>query len=109
MMPQYPEVTPRSSTTTGTSSDDAEAEIRRFEQAYGDKYPKAVDKLTNDRETLLAFHDYPAAHWVHLRTANPIESTFATVRLRTRVTKGAGSRRRGLVMAFKLLDAAQER
>jgi len=88
---------------------DAEAGIRRFEQAYGDKYPKAVAKLTKDRDTLLAFYDSPAAHWVHLRTANPIESTFATVRLRTRVTKGAGSRRRGLVMAYKLLDAAQDR
>jgi transposase-like protein len=88
---------------------DAEAEIRRFEATYGQKYPKAVAKLTKDRETLLAFYDFPAAHWVHLRTVNPIESTFATVRLRTRITKGAGSRRRGLVMAFKLLDAAQER
>jgi transposase-like protein len=88
---------------------DAEAEIRRFEATFGEKYPKAVDKLTKDRETLLAFYDYPAAHWVHLRTTNPIESTFATVRLRTRVTKGAGSRRRGLVMSFKLLDAAGDR
>ena len=58
---------------------------------------------------LLTFYDFPAAHWVHLRTTNPIESTFATVRARTRVTKGAGSRRRGLVMAYKLLDAAQHR
>ena len=88
---------------------DAEAGIRQFEATFGEKYPKAVAKLTKDRETLLAFYDYPAAHWVHLRTVNPIESTFSTVRLRTRVTKGAGSRRRGLVMAFKLLDAAQER
>jgi putative transposase len=88
---------------------DAEAEIQRFEGTYGQKYPKAVDKLTKDRETLLTFYDFPAPHWVHLRTVNPIESTFATVRLRTRVTKGAGSRRRGLVMAFKLLDAAQDR
>jgi len=65
--------------------------------------------LTKDREVLLSFYDFPAAHWVHLRTTNPIESTFATVRARTRVTKGAGSRRRGLVMAFKVLDAAQAR
>jgi len=88
---------------------DAETGIRRFEATYAEKYPKAVAKLTKDRETLLAFYDFPAAHWVHLRTVNPIESSFATVRLRTRVTKGAGSRRRGLVMAFKLLDAAQDR
>ena len=88
---------------------DAEAGIDTFERAYAEKYPKAAAKLTKDRETLLAFFDYPAAHWVHLRTANPIESTFATVRLRTRVTKGAGTRRRGLVMAFILLDAASQR
>ncbi len=88
---------------------DANAAIDDFAQQFGDKYPKAVDKLTKDREALLTFYDFPAAHWVHLRTVNPIESTFATVRLRTKVTKGAGSRRRGLVMAYKLLDAAQSR
>ncbi len=88
---------------------DAEAEIDDFVAVYGDKYPKAVAKLTKDRDVLLTFYDFPAAHWVHLRTTNPIESTFATVRARTRVTKGAGTRRRGLVMAYKLLDAAQDR
>ena len=88
---------------------DAEAGIDGFAQQFGDKYPKAVDKLVKDREALLTFYDFPAAHWVHLRTANPIESTFATVRLRTKVTKGAGTRHRGLVMAYKLLDAAQTR
>jgi putative transposase len=88
---------------------DAEAEIDDFARIYGDKYPKAVAKLIKDRDVLLTFYDFPAAHWVHLRTTNPIESTFATVRARTRVTKGAGSRRRGLVMAYKLLDAAQDR
>ncbi|MEA2023523.1 MAG: IS256 family transposase [Actinomycetota bacterium] len=88
---------------------DAEAGIDDFARLYADKYPKAVAKLTKDRDVLLTFYDYPAAHWVHLRTTNPIESTFATVRARTRVTKGAGSRRRGLVMAYKLLDAAQDR
>jgi transposase-like protein len=88
---------------------DAEAGIDEFARVYADKYPKAVAKLTKDRDVLLTFYDYPAAHWVHLRTTNPIESTFATVRARTRVTKGAGSRRRGLVMAYKLLDAAQDR
>ena len=88
---------------------DADAAIDAFAAIYGDKYPKAVAKLTKDRDVLLTFYDFPAAHWVHLRTTNPIESTFATVRARTRVTKGAGSRRRGLVMAYKLLDAAQDR
>jgi len=88
---------------------DAEAGIDDFVAIYGDKYPKAVAKLTKDRDVLLTFYDFPAAHWTHLRTTNPIESTFATVRARTRVTKGAGSRRRGLVMAYKLLDAAQDR
>ncbi len=88
---------------------DAEAGIDDFARQFGDKYPKAVDKLIKDRDVLLTFYDYPAAHWTHLRTTNPIESTFATVRARTKVTKGAGSRRRGLVMAYKLLDAAQDR
>jgi transposase-like protein len=88
---------------------DADDAISEFVRVYGDKYPKAVDKILKDREPLLAFYDFPAAHWTHLRTVNPIESAFATVRLRTRVTKGAGARRRGLVMAYKLLDAAQER
>ena len=73
------------------------------------KYPKAVDKIVNDREVLLAHFDFPAEHWVHLRTTNAIESTFATVKLRTRKTKGAGSRTAGLAMAYKLLAAAQER
>ena len=88
---------------------DADAGIDQFARQFGDKYPKAVAKLVKDRDVLLTFYDFPAAHWVHLRTTNPIESTFATVRARTRVTKGAGSRRRGLVMAYKLLDAAQDR
>jgi transposase-like protein len=88
---------------------DADTAIDDFEKIYGDKYPKAVAKLTKDRDVLLTFYDFPAAHWVHLRTTNPIESTFATVRARTRVTKGAGNRRRGLVMAYKLLNAAEDR
>lgn len=88
---------------------DADVSIDQFARLFGDKYPKAVAKLTRDREALLTFFDFPAPHWVHLRTVNPIESTFATVRLRTKVTKSAGSRRRGLVMAYKLLDAAQAR
>jgi putative transposase len=88
---------------------DAEAGIDDFARIYGDKYPKAAAKLIKDRDVLLTFYDFPAAHWTHLRTTNPIESTFATVRARTKVTKGAGSRRRGLVMAYKLHDAAQDR
>ena len=88
---------------------DANAAIDGFVTDYGDKYPKAVAKLVKDRDVLLTFYDFPAPHWVHLRTTNPIESTFATVRARTRVTKGAGTRRRGLMMAYKLLDAAQDR
>jgi transposase-like protein len=82
-------------------------EMRRFTGEYGAKYPKAVAALTTDHERLLTLFDYPAEHWKHLRTTNPIESTFATVRLRERVTKGAGSRTAGLTMAFKLLEAAQ--
>ncbi len=88
---------------------DANAAIDDFQHQFGDRYPKAVDKLIKDRDVLLTFYDFPAQHWVHLRTVNPIESTFATVRAGTNVTKGAGARRRGLVMAYKLLDAAQAR
>jgi transposase-like protein len=87
----------------------AELAIDQFEATYGAKYPKAVDKVLKDRDALLAHYEFPAEHWVHLRTTNAIESTFATVRLRTRKTKGAGSRVAGLAMAYKLLDAAQAR
>ena len=66
-------------------------------------------KIVDDLEPLLAFYDFPAEHWIHLKTTNPIESTFATVRLRTKVTKGPGSRAAGLAMAFKLIEAAQGR
>jgi putative transposase len=89
--------------------DHAAAAINAFAADYGPKWPKAVAKVTGDAEALLAFYDFPAEHWVHLRTTNPVESTFATVRLRTRVTKGPGSKQAGLAMAFKLLDAAQDR
>jgi transposase-like protein len=80
-----------------------------FAEAYGAKRPKAVAKITDDLDVLLAFHDYPAEHWIHLRTTNPIESAFATVRLRQRVTKGPGSRAAGVAMAFKLIESAQTR
>lgn len=84
-----------------------EQAIQRFAQDYEAKYPKAVKSLVTDVARLLTHFDFPAAHWKHIRTTNPIESTFATVKLRTRVTKGAGSRAAGLTMAFKLLQAAQ--
>ncbi len=87
----------------------AEAAVDRFQETYGAKYPKAVEKLLKDREALLTHLDFPAEHWIHLRSTNAIESTFATVRLRTHKTKGAGSRAAGLAMAYKLLDAAQAR
>src|ERR671915_1370516 len=84
-------------------------EIGVFVAEYAAKYPKAVDSLTADQERLLTHVAFPAEHWGHLRTTNPIESTFATVKLRQRVTKGAGSRTAGLTMAFKLLTMAQRR
>jgi hypothetical protein len=84
-----------------------DAYIKAFEAAYGAKFPKAVAKITDDLDESLAFYDYPAEHWVHLRTTSPIESTFATVRHRTKVTEGPGSRAAGLAMAFKLIEAAQ--
>jgi len=87
----------------------AAAAARSFEAAYGAKFPKATAKITSDLDQLLAFYDYPAEHWVHLRTTNPIESTFATVRHRSKVTKGPGSRAAGLAMAFKLIESAQDR
>jgi putative transposase len=79
----------------------------KFAATYQAKYPKAVECLLKDKDELLAFYDFPAEHWQHLRTSNPIESTFATVRLRTSKTKGAGSRTACLAMAFKLVESAQ--
>jgi transposase-like protein len=89
--------------------DHARVAVKAFDAAYGAKFPKATAKITDDADQLLAFFDYPCEHWVHLRTTNPIESTFATVRHRTKVTKGPGSRAAGLAMAFKLIEAAQDR
>ena len=89
--------------------DKAQVAIKAFEIDYGAKYPKAVAKIVADTDVLLEFYRYPAEHWIHLRTTNPIESTFATVRLRTKVTKGPGSRAAGLAMAYKLIEAAQTR
>jgi transposase-like protein len=82
---------------------------RAFDNEFHAKWPKAAEKLRDDLEPLLYFFDFPAEHWVHLKTSNPIESTFSTVRLRTKVTKGPGSRASGLAMAFKLIEAAENR
>jgi transposase-like protein len=89
--------------------DHARRAVAAFKLAYGAKFGKAVAKVIDDLDELLAFYDFPAEHWVHLRTTNPIESTFATVRHRTKVTKGPGSKAAGLAMAFKLIEAAQQR
>lgn len=87
----------------------AEEALTAFVADYEAKYPKAVEALVRDKQQLLTFFDFPAEHWKHLRTSNIVESPFATVRLRQRVTKGPGSRNKGLTMAFKLLDMAQKR
>jgi len=87
----------------------ARAASKAFDAAYGAKFPKAVAKITDDLEELLAVYDYPAEHWVHLRTTNPIESTFGAVRHRTKITRGPGSKAAGLAMAYKLIEAAQAR
>jgi transposase-like protein len=89
--------------------DHAFAAAKTFEADYGAKWPKATAKITEHLDVLLAFYHFPAEHWIHLRTTNPIESTFATVRLRQRVTKGPGSRAAGVAMAFKLIESAQAR
>ena len=89
--------------------DKAQLAVKAFEVDFGAKYPKAVAKITDDLDVLLEFFKYPAEHWIHLRTTTPIESTFATVRLRTKVTKGPGSRVAGLAMAYKLIDAGAAR
>jgi transposase-like protein len=86
----------------------ANAAFDLFLDKYGKKYDKAAQCLQKDRESLLAFYDFPAEHWKHIRTTNPIESTFATVRHRTERTKGALSRETALTMVFKLVMAAQK-
>lgn len=88
---------------------EAEVEIARFKSEYEAKYPKAVASLCRDSAKLLTFFDFPAEHWLHIRSTNVIESSFATVRLRQRVTKGSGSRTKALLMAFKLLEMAEKR
>ena len=86
---------------------EASTAVDFFVETYRVKYDKAVAKLVKDRAALLTFYDYPAEHWKHIRTSNPIESTFATVRHRTKRTKGCLSRKTGLAMAFKLMMSAQ--
>jgi len=87
----------------------AEKAFDRFIATYEQKYPKAVDCLVKDREDLLAFYDFPAAHWQHIRTTNPIESTFATIRLRTRKTRNCVSAKSGLSLVHQLAMSAQKR
>jgi transposase-like protein len=89
--------------------DHARRAVAAFKLAYGAKFPKAVGKIVDDQDELLAFYDFPAEHWIHLRTTNPIESTFATVRNRSKITKGPGSKAAGVAMAFKLIEAVQAR
>ena len=88
---------------------DAEAAFDFFVQAYGAKYDKAVERLIKDRDRLLAFYNFPAEHWKHIRTTNPIESTFATARLRTAKTKGCLNRKTALAMTFKLILSAKRK
>jgi putative transposase len=87
----------------------ADRAIQALVSDYGAKWPNAVAKVVDDAEALLCFFDFPAEHWIHLKTTNPIESTFSPVRARTRVTKGPGSKQAGLAMVFKLLQAAEGR
>ncbi len=84
----------------------AQAAMNIFEEKYAAKYPKAVTCLTKDRDTLMVFYDFPAEHWDHLRSSNPIESVFATVRHRTVRTKGALSQKTARLMVFTLIQAA---
>ena len=88
---------------------DAEKAFDEFIEKYQAKYPAACECLSKDRDVLLTFYDFPAEHWGHLRTTNPIESTFATIRLRHRKTKGNGTRRASLAMMFKLAQSASKK
>ncbi len=91
------------------TKEEAEKAFDHFVESYEAKYPKAAECLTKDRDVLLTFYDFPAEHWIHLRTTNPIESTFATVRLRTTKTRGMLTRDTMLTMVFKLSLTAQKR
>lgn len=89
--------------------DEAHTAFDRILVRFEAKYPKAMEKLTKDREALLAFYDFPAEHWVRIRTTNPIESTFSTVRLRSKRARNSGSRETTLAMVYKLLEVAQKK
>ena len=89
--------------------EDAHKAFDAFLEKYAAKYPEACERLKKDRDVLLTFYDFPAEHWIHLRTTNPIESTFATIRLRHRRTKGCGTRRASLTMMFKLGKSAEKK
>ncbi len=91
------------------SKEEALKAYKHFIDAYEAKFPKAVQCLKKDKEALFTFYDFPSSHWIHIRTINPIESIFATVRLRTRRTKGCGSRTATMTMVFKLAKEAQKR
>lgn len=91
------------------SRQEAETAFDVFLKNYQDKYPKAAECLNKDRDTLLTFYDFPAKHWSHIRTTNPIESTFSTVRLRTTKTRNNLSRETMLSLVFKLAQAAEKR
>jgi putative transposase len=95
--------------TEAENKQEALRAIEAFAKEFGAKWPKAAAKIVEEQEILLAFYDFPAEHWVHLRTTNPIESTFAPVRARTDLTKGPGSREAGVAMIFKLMEAAEGR
>ena len=87
---------------------DADKAFDLFLKSWEAKYAKATECLSKDREALMAFYDFPAEHWMHIRTTNPIESTFATVRLRTNKTKGCGTRTACETMVFKLMESASK-
>jgi putative transposase len=95
--------------TEAENKAEAKKAVKEFAEEFGKKWPKAAAKIVNDEEALLCYYDYPAEHWRHLRTTNPIESPFATVRARTDITKGPGSREAGVAMIFKLLEAQEGR
>lgn len=95
--------------THAENKKEATKAIEEFASEFGAKWPKAISRIVDDKDALLTYYDYPAEHWRHLRTTNPIESVFAPVRARTDITKGPGSRRAGLAMIFKLMEAAEGR
>ena len=95
--------------TCAENKKEATKAIEEFASEFGAKWPKAISRIVDEKDALLTYYDYPAEHWRHLRTTNPIESVFAPVRARTDITKGPGSRRAGLAMIFKLMEAAEQR